>query len=401
MSKITCLTCAYNAEKTLNRTITSILDQTFTDINYIIIDHGSTDKTRDIICEFEKKDNRIKGIYYDVNKSVCGASSYLFNHMISEINNTSWFIIVDSDDEYKKEAFEDMLTFAEKGNFDLVCCGSDFFDVESGTIVGKRLLPKPMIVKSKDEFEQYFIFYHQFMRTHWGKLISSKAISQCDFSWLSNDIYYDTAFSFEILKHIDSFGIINESLHNYYLSISSSSYRIEKSVEGKKEFKLLANNRIFDFVCDFLVNKTGELSESNTMFMLEVYVNSLRDTLYAYCKSEIDNSKKLELICDMFLCDHVNYLATYNNINMDINQNHLNDNRKNLFTETLGWIESLSEIEDENIENYYKLGEFLSTANEDLSKFISFRTKRINYYFKKKCYNEAASLAKELIEIYD
>ena len=62
-------TCAYNAAKTLKRTIESILQQTYQDFEYHILDNGSTDRTGNIIREYAKQDKRIVPYFNKVNRA--------------------------------------------------------------------------------------------------------------------------------------------------------------------------------------------------------------------------------------------------------------------------------------------------------------------------------------------
>jgi glycosyltransferase involved in cell wall biosynthesis len=136
MPCLTVITCAYNAEKTLKRTIDSVLNQTFTDFEYIVIDHGSTDGTREIITECAAEDKRVTGVYADINVMPDGA----FRHIISAASTATgkWIVAVDADDEYKPDAFERMLAFADKHSLDCVCCGSDFVNADTDEIMGTR-----------------------------------------------------------------------------------------------------------------------------------------------------------------------------------------------------------------------------------------------------------------------
>ena len=77
--KITIVTVCYNAEKTIERTIESVLSQTYNDIEYIIIDGASTDDTLDIAYKYKEKIKIISepdnGLYDAMNKGVnasCG-----------------------------------------------------------------------------------------------------------------------------------------------------------------------------------------------------------------------------------------------------------------------------------------------------------------------------------------
>lgn len=83
---ISIITVAYNAESTIENTILSVINQTYTNIEYIVIDGGSTDKTVEIIKRYS---NRIsywisepdKGIYDAMNKGIKLATGKWINFM--------------------------------------------------------------------------------------------------------------------------------------------------------------------------------------------------------------------------------------------------------------------------------------------------------------------------------
>lgn len=86
--KISVITITFNAEKVLERTMQSVLNQTFADIEYIIVDGESNDGTLDIIKQYANLDNRIrwisesdKGLYDAMNKGVKMATGEWINCM--------------------------------------------------------------------------------------------------------------------------------------------------------------------------------------------------------------------------------------------------------------------------------------------------------------------------------
>lgn len=89
---ITIITVSYNAVKTIEDTIVSVLGQTYNNIEYIIIDGGSTDGTLDIIKKYQDKitywvSEPDKGIYDAMNKGIAKANGEL----IGIINSDDWY----------------------------------------------------------------------------------------------------------------------------------------------------------------------------------------------------------------------------------------------------------------------------------------------------------------------
>lgn len=85
---ITVVTVCYNERPKIKKTVESVIHQTYSDIEYLIIDGGSTDGTLDIIKQYAKADGRIKiisekddGIYNAMNKAIAMAQGDYINFM--------------------------------------------------------------------------------------------------------------------------------------------------------------------------------------------------------------------------------------------------------------------------------------------------------------------------------
>lgn len=112
---VSIITVSYNSEKTIKRTIESVLFQTYKNIEYIIIDGASIDCTVDIIKEYEDRfSNRLKwisepdaGIYFAMNKGIEMASGDLIG-------------ILNSDDYYEPDAVENMVNALGKEKYQIL-----------------------------------------------------------------------------------------------------------------------------------------------------------------------------------------------------------------------------------------------------------------------------------------
>ncbi len=86
---VSIITVSFNSVKTIEKTILSVLNQTYKNIEYIIIDGGSTDGTIDIIKKYQDKikywiSEKDEGIYDAMNKGTLIANGYYLNFMNSD-----------------------------------------------------------------------------------------------------------------------------------------------------------------------------------------------------------------------------------------------------------------------------------------------------------------------------
>jgi len=123
----------YNAERFLKNAIESMLDQTFTDFEFIIIDDCSTDRSAAIVREYQKKDRRIQ---YHKNASNSGVAASL-NAGIGMARG-EYIARMDADDISLPERLERQVNHMKK-NPSCVACGTDIILIdEKGGRIGSR-----------------------------------------------------------------------------------------------------------------------------------------------------------------------------------------------------------------------------------------------------------------------
>lgn len=127
--KISVIMATYNREPLIKDSIQSILNQTFTDFELIIVDDGSTDGTRKLVKNLQKKDRRIK-LVSQRNKGVTPARLRAIKESTGE-----FIAIADSDDISLPNRLEREIKQFEKDEH-LVLCGSSYEQVnESGKYI--------------------------------------------------------------------------------------------------------------------------------------------------------------------------------------------------------------------------------------------------------------------------
>lgn len=106
----------YNGEKYIRESIDSILEQTYSNIELIIVNDASTDKTSEIISEYASRDNRIKIIENEKNKKLPESLNVGFTNAKGK-----YYTWTSDDNIYRKNAIEEMVkVLIENNNIDFV-----------------------------------------------------------------------------------------------------------------------------------------------------------------------------------------------------------------------------------------------------------------------------------------
>ena len=203
----------YNAERFIDDTINSVLNQTYTNWELILVNDCSTDKSREIIEKHVKQDKRIKLINNEVNSRAAISR----NNGI-KIANGRYLCYLDADDLWDKEKLEKQIKFMKEKNCAFSFTGYEFAD-KNGIPKGKKVY-----IPSK-------INYRRALRN----TIIWTCTVMFDMNKLSKDDIYmpnvkseDTASWWSILKKIDYAYGLNEVLSYYRRSSGTlSSDKIE------------------------------------------------------------------------------------------------------------------------------------------------------------------------------
>lgn len=130
---VSIITPTYNSEKFIAQTIISVLNQSYTNWEMIIVDDCSTDKTQQIITSYQEKDYRIKLIKLDKNSGAGVAR----NEAII-ISKGRFIAFLDSDDLWKSTKLEKQINFLLSNNLPFTFSFYDCID-EDGKLLNKRI----------------------------------------------------------------------------------------------------------------------------------------------------------------------------------------------------------------------------------------------------------------------
>lgn len=127
--QISIIMAAYNAEKTIEQAIASVLNQTYPNFELLVVNDCSKDRTAELVKGIAATDGRVRLIPNVKNSGV----SYTRKHGLEEANG-SWIAILDSDDAWAPEKLEKQIELQNRTNADLLFTGSAFMDADGHPI---------------------------------------------------------------------------------------------------------------------------------------------------------------------------------------------------------------------------------------------------------------------------
>ncbi len=209
MPTISVIVPIYNVEHYLPRCIDTILSQSFTDFELILVDDGSPDKCGLICDEYAVKDNRIRVIHQENAKTSVTRNAGL------DVVEGEWIAFIDADDWIHKDYFKCLLAGA-LDDTDIVICGflntlnvmvkdADFSGVEFRS------------VSTEEAYEDYHV------RTHvWGRLIRKSVIGELRYIPGIEPIE-DVCFNELLYRSNMKIRMTDAKLYYYYLRPGSAS----------------------------------------------------------------------------------------------------------------------------------------------------------------------------------
>lgn len=394
MGKIFIRTYAYNAAKTLRRAVDSVLGQTYGDFIYYLCDNGSMDETGDIVEEYARLDKRVKPFHNKVNRAFYETPECQF--LPYNIGENDYYCLLDADDEYLPNFFEEMLAFMNANSLDIAACGSDFLSVtQNNRLSSRRILPENLILEGR-QFADFFTVYHAFMRTTWAKLSKGWTMRNTvqdsnspGFPRAYGGDTYNTMLTFSSAKRV---GILAKSLHKYYVSPKSVSYVFHPQ---RVETDQILHRASLEYLAPY-----GAISVYNEDFIFAVYLNAIKDTWAVLLNAKIPVSEKLGHLYSMLFCDYTRQLVAREHFGAAIGQaGELQETRKAFFKDVANWLLSIREVSDDSMERFCKMGEFSSAACEFAEGWILFNKLRIGFLLDNKRIFEAKKRVADLEEI--
>lgn len=232
MKKISVIVPVYNAEKSIERCINSIINQTYSNLEILVINDGSTDSTLDVLNELHTKDSRVI-IFTVPNGGVSRARNFGLEKMSGDL-----VTFVDSDDYIDETMYEQLVCVMDKYNCDISHCG--YSNVNNDKIIsftgennGK------VIVQNVDEALECLISGKLFSGGIWNKLYRVELFQGIKFV---DEIRFneDVLINYYLFKKAIKSVFIDKALYNYVANFYGATHSAD-AVKMGEDCKLVAD----------------------------------------------------------------------------------------------------------------------------------------------------------------
>ncbi len=255
----------YNVSKYLKRCLDSIIDQTYKDLEIILVNDGSTDNSGDICEDYAKKDYRIRVIH----KENGGVSSA--RNVGLDVAKGEYIGFVDGDDVLDPKMYEVLILNAQKYDCDISCCQIATKNIDGS--VNKLYDNESSLLNTEHLIENYFFdsFVKDTMYSQCNKIFKKSSLA--DLRYENYSYCEDILFIFEVL--IRSQKIYYDRFVGYYYIHRNTSAMT--SSFSRKRLDYISAARDIERIC----KSKYDLAYSNARRWVYIHVlNTLRE-IYA------------------------------------------------------------------------------------------------------------------------
>lgn len=264
--KISVIVPVYNVERYLYRCIDSLLNQTFTDFEALLIDDGSEDSSGRICDEYAEKDERVKVIHKD-NGGVASA-----RQLGIEKARGIYSIHADGDDWVEPGMLQTMYSKIIEENADVLI--TDFYEENKGKTLYKRQLPSSM--QSIDILKD--ILQNQLFGALWNKLIRHSLYKRYDINFIKGINYCeDVLLLTQLLQKDIKVSFLHEAFYHYDQLNTDSITRkyTQQTYQMRKKFVAELYNLLpppsYSVIMDVAIGVKAEAFKHNILTRQEFY----------------------------------------------------------------------------------------------------------------------------------
>ncbi|MBP3038597.1 glycosyltransferase [Bacillaceae bacterium Marseille-Q3522] len=233
MDKVSVIVPIYKVEKYLHRCLNSILQQTYCNLEIILVDDGSPDASGKIADQYAERDKRIR-VFHKDNGGLSDA-----RNAGMELANGKFIMFVDSDDWLDIRMIDEMLYYENTYQADIIQ-SAFYYAYEDHLLFDRRYLEKdkPVTMLCSPPVVMEELLHNQRVKNFaWGKLFKTAMIKDLPFK--KGVLFEDVFWAYQVMHRANSLLLINRPLYYYYQRSDSivSHYSVKNLdiIDGLKE----------------------------------------------------------------------------------------------------------------------------------------------------------------------
>lgn len=308
----------YNSERYIDKCIQSVLEQTMTDFELIVIDDGSSDNSGRILDNYAQQDSRIK-IFHIENSGVSAARNYGIEECKGD-----YIYIMDSDDYLEENALMDMYCAAIESKCDVVISDHYVFTMVNNQKVS-HYFSKEFFTMNRDTINliQKMVLYKSFspfytkeniglgIAAPWNKLIKREVIidNHLLFDPYVRGLFDDGLFCIDLFECVNSLKYIREPTYHYRITQSSLIHQYNNQ-------RINTYLRVYERLNDFCIdkNKTYNLKDAINARKIQYLGNLFKTHFLApqFASNVIDRYNKVKTVIN-----ETTYAEAIKEVNVD------------------------------------------------------------------------------------
>lgn len=231
--KISIIMPVYNVEQYVGKAVESILNQTFSDYELLIVDDGTKDRSGEICDAYAAEDARVKVIH----KENGGAPSA--RNAAIDIARGTYVYFMDSDDWAEKTMLEDMYELAESHRAELVVCGYYIDTYYGDKHLSEKICVDDQVFTDAQSFREqsYRYFDRNMLYTPWNKLYRLDYLNAHGLRF-PNTLWDDFPFNLSYMKNVERVVISTQAYYHFIRARADSetaAYRADMYEKREEE----------------------------------------------------------------------------------------------------------------------------------------------------------------------
>lgn len=288
--KVSIVVPIYNGEKYIDKCARNLMNQTYSNVEFILVNDGSTDATAEKCNHYADMDSR----FVVLHKENGGVSSS--RNAGTDIATGDYILYYDVDDDISENLIEDNIKLAHVNDADVVIFCFCYFNLDTNSRTENKL--SSGFVGDKKDF-----FYgplnetidHEVFHAPWNKMYKLSFIKENNLSFIEGvSVYEDIIFNCKMLMHANRIVINNEMYYTYYVRSFGSA--ITKYVDRYFDFVTKFYSTALDYCSEF-ENNEEQIQKFTNVYVVLVYTNLKQIS----CNKELSFAQKntlIESICN-------------------------------------------------------------------------------------------------------